>query len=178
LPLQSGSDAILRAMHRRYRPWHYAAKVEEIAAAMPGAAIGADVMIGFPGESDAEFRESCEFIERLPLTYLHVFPFSARPGTAAFALHAQKPVHGEAVRERKAALGELMARKNAEFRRRFLGAELSVMTLRGGDEFGTEALSDNFISVRVRGKWAANEMVRVEIGDLYESGLAGIAHER
>ncbi len=74
-------------MHRRYRPWHYAAKVEEIRAALPDAAIGADVMIGFPGESDALFRETYEFIERMPFTYLHVFPFSARPGTAAFVMH-------------------------------------------------------------------------------------------
>ncbi len=104
LPLQSGSDAVLRWMHRRYRPWHYAAKVEEIRAALPDAAIGADVMIGFPGESEALFRETYEFIERLPFTYLHVFPFSARPGTAAFAMHGANPVHGEAVKERKAAL--------------------------------------------------------------------------
>jgi len=97
LPLQSGSDTILRAMHRRYRPWHYAARVEEIRANSPSAAIGADVMIGFPGETDALFQETYNFIAALPLTYLHVFPFSARPGTAAFARHQANPVHWEAV---------------------------------------------------------------------------------
>jgi threonylcarbamoyladenosine tRNA methylthiotransferase MtaB len=172
LPLQSGSDAVLRAMHRRYRPWHYAAKVEEIRTAMPDAAIGADVMIGFPGESEALFRETYEFIERLPLTYLHVFPFSARPGTAAFALHEANPVHGEAVKGRKAALKALIARKNEAFRARFLGGELSVVTLRGGDSSVTEALSDNFIPVTVTGCWAANELLRVRVRSLTEDGLA------
>ena len=132
LPLQSGSDAVLRWMHRRYRPWHYAAKVEEIRAALPDAAIGADVMIGFPGESEALFRETYEFIERMPFTYLHVFPFSARPGTAAFAMHGANPVHGEAVKERKAALKALISRKNEAFRAGFVGEELSVVTLRAG----------------------------------------------
>jgi threonylcarbamoyladenosine tRNA methylthiotransferase MtaB len=173
LPLQSGSDAVLRAMHRRYRPWHYAAKVEEIRAALPDAAIGADVMIGFPSESDALFRETYEFIERLPFTYLHVFPFSARPGTAAFALHGANPVHGEAVKERKAALKGLISEKNEAFRARFVGGELSVVTLQGGDSSVTEALSDNFIPVAMSGKWAANEVLRVRVGSLSGEGLAG-----
>src|SRR5205807_2760064 len=83
IPLQSGSDRILRQMHRKYRPWHYAEKVEKIRNAMPDAAIGADVMAGFPGESDKLFEESRRFIAQLPFTYLHVFTYSARPGTAA-----------------------------------------------------------------------------------------------
>ena len=73
VPMQSGSDAVLRRMHRKYRPWHYRQKIESIREAMPGAAIGADVMVGFPGESDAEFEETRRMIEDLPLTYLHVF---------------------------------------------------------------------------------------------------------
>ena len=173
LPLQSGADAVLRAMHRRYRPWHYAAKVEEIRLGVPDAAIGADVMIGFPGETDALFRETYEFIERMPLTYLHVFPFSARPGTAAFAMHEANPVHGEAVKERKAALRELIAGKNEAFRARFVGDELSVVTLRGGDEFATEALSDNFIPVAVSGRRSANELLRVRVESTTVDGMAG-----
>src|SRR6476620_2625162 len=73
VPLQSGSDRILRKMHRKYRPWHYAAKIRQIHEAMPDAAIGADVMVGFPGETDELFAESRSFIEHLPFTYLHVF---------------------------------------------------------------------------------------------------------
>ena len=173
LPLQSGSDAVLRAMHRRYRPWHYAANVEEIRAALPDAAIGADVMIGFPGESDALFTETYDFIERLPFTYLHVFPFSARPGTAAFDMHRATPVHGEAVKERKAVLRALISRKNEAFRARFVGEELSVVTLQGGDSIVTEALSDNFIPVAVSGGWPANELLRVRVGSLTANGLVG-----
>ncbi len=91
LPLQSGSDAILRAMHRRYRPWHYAEKLRLIRETMPDAAIGADVMVGFPGESDALFEESFAFIAAQPFTYLHLFPFSARPGTTGVATGSATP---------------------------------------------------------------------------------------
>ena len=81
VPLQSGSDRILRRMHRRYRPWHYADRIERIRRAMPDAAVGADVMVGFPGESDDDFEQTRALIERLPFTYLHVFTYSSRPGT-------------------------------------------------------------------------------------------------
>ena len=82
VPLQSGSDAVLRRMHRKYRPWHYREKIEKIRAAMPTAAIGADVMAGFPGETEAEFEETRRLVEDLPFTYLHVFTYSARPGNS------------------------------------------------------------------------------------------------
>jgi threonylcarbamoyladenosine tRNA methylthiotransferase MtaB len=173
LPLQSGSDAILRAMHRRYRPWHYAAKVEEIREAIPGVAIGADVMVGFPGETSRHFQETYDFIARLPFTYLHLFPFSARPGTAAFLLNQENRVHGEAVKERKAALQALIAEKNAAFRRQFLGSELSVVTLAGGDGLSTEALSDNFLKVTVEGNFSANELLRVRATCVTADGLSG-----
>jgi threonylcarbamoyladenosine tRNA methylthiotransferase MtaB len=175
LPLQSGSDTILRAMHRRYRPWHYAAKVEEVHAAVPEAAIGADVMIGFPGETEFLFRETYDFLEKLPLTYLHVFPFSARPGTRAYQLHQETPVHGEAVNERKTALKSLIARKHAMFRQGFLGGDLAVVTLAGGDESSTEALSDNFLRVTVRGRFSANQLLRVRVTQLSGEGLRGEA---
>ena len=81
-PLQSGSDRVLRRMHRKYRPRHYADRILKARASMPDAAIGADVMTGFPGETDAEFEESRAFIESLPFTYLHVFTYSERPGTS------------------------------------------------------------------------------------------------
>src|SRR5579863_5397328 len=86
VPLQSGSDRVLRGMHRKYRPWHYREKIEKIRAAMPTAAIGADVMVGFPGETGADFEQTRRFIEDLPFTYLHVFTYSSRPGTLTAAL--------------------------------------------------------------------------------------------
>ena len=90
LPLQSGSDAVLRRMHRRYRPWHYAEKVAALVRACgPVLTLGADVMVGFPGESDAEFEETVALVQALPFGYLHLFPFSPRPGTPGRALHSR-----------------------------------------------------------------------------------------
>src|SRR6266478_4683309 len=82
-PLQSGCDTVLRRMHRKYRPRHYADRILKARSAMPACAVGADVMTGFPGETDAEFENSRAFIESLPFTYMHVFTYSARPGTTA-----------------------------------------------------------------------------------------------
>ncbi len=108
LPLQSGSDAVLRRMHRRYRPWHYAEKVEAlIEAAGSELTLGADVMVGFPGETEREFEETCDFIRALPFGYLHLFPFSPRPGTRGWSLHAESPVPAKVVEERMAALRAL-----------------------------------------------------------------------
>ncbi len=174
LPLQSGSDAILRAMYRRYRPWHYASKLEQIKKIVPDAAIGADVMVGFPGETDPLFAETFRFIEQQPFTYLHLFPFSARPGTAASALYQQTPVPGEAVKERMAALRALIDAKHKAFRERFVGRALSVVTLKSGkDASRTAAMADNFLSVTVAGEFAANLLLRVRITGLSESGLYG-----
>ncbi len=93
LPLQSGSDAVLRRMHRRYRPWHYTEKVEALLrAAGADLTLGADVMVGFPGETDAEFEETLALVRALPFGYLHLFPFSPRPGTRGWGLHAENPV--------------------------------------------------------------------------------------
>ena len=175
LPLQSGSDAILRAMFRRYRPWHYAAKLAAIRGSIPDAAIGADVMAGFPGETEALFHETYRFIEQQPFTYLHLFPFSARPGTAAWALHQQEPVPGEAVKERMAALRALAAAKHRAFCASFVGRELSVVTLHTSNEDHvrglTRALSDNFLSIELRGDLPANRLVQVYVIGTTEGGL-------
>jgi threonylcarbamoyladenosine tRNA methylthiotransferase MtaB len=127
VPMQSGSDSVLRRMHRKYRPWHYREKIEKIRAAMPTAAIGADVMVGFPGETDAEFNATRQMIEELPFTYLHVFTFSARPGTPAAQMPNQVPVH--IARERNRLLRELAGEKKAEFMRSFVGQEVEAITL-------------------------------------------------
>src|SRR4029077_2869927 len=126
-PLQSGSDRVLRRMHRKYRPRHYEDRMRKARALMPDAAIGADVMTGFPGETDEEFEESRQFIESLPFTYLHVFTYSERPGTPAATLPDQVPMPVR--KERNRILRELAARKNLDFRRGMLGRTLSVVTL-------------------------------------------------
>jgi threonylcarbamoyladenosine tRNA methylthiotransferase MtaB len=165
VPLQSGSDAVLRRMHRKYRPWHYREKIEKIRAAMPAAAIGADVMVGFPGETDAEFESTRRLIEDLPFTYLHVFTYSARPGTPAAAMPDQVPVH--AARERNKILRELAASKKQTFLQSFLGTRLSAITLsavhmRPEGEF-TEALTDNYQKLYLKGQHQANRWITAHI---------------
>jgi threonylcarbamoyladenosine tRNA methylthiotransferase MtaB len=173
LPLQSGSDAVLRVMHRRYRPWHYGEKLRQIRETMPDAAIGADVMVGFPGETDALFEESFVFIAAQPFTYLHLFPFSARPGTRAWQLAQQRPVPSRVVAERSARLRELIAGRNLAFRRSFLDRELPAVTLHAPPGETARALTDNFIEVQLDAWLPANQSVRVRIGALDNRGLIG-----
>ena len=146
VPLQSGSDRILRRMHRRYRPWHYEDRIRRIRAAMPEAAIGADVMVGFPGETDEDFEQTRALIERLPFTYLHVFTYSSRPGTPSAAMPDQVPVHR--ARERNRILRELAASKKRQFQEQLLGKTLRAITLTHRDHQHpggrTEALTDNY----------------------------------
>lgn len=175
LPLQSGSDAILRRMYRRYRPWHYAEKLEAIHRLIPDAAIGADVMVGFPSETDALFRESYDFIAAQPLTYLHLFPFSARPGTPAVELHRQQPVPPRAVHERIGALRALVDEKNRAFRSSFLGRKLSAVTLKGTVPTTTSALSDNFIKIEIDAEFPANCTIPVRIVSLSKDGVYGVS---
>ncbi|PYP88232.1 MAG: tRNA (N(6)-L-threonylcarbamoyladenosine(37)-C(2))-methylthiotransferase MtaB [Candidatus Angelobacter sp. Gp1-AA117] len=161
VPLQSGSDRILRLMHRKYRPWNYAEKIRKIHEAMPEAAIGADVMVGFPGETGELFEESRSFIEHLPFTYLHVFTYSSRPGTPSASMPDQVPV--SVARERNRVLRDLAATKNLAFRQRFLGRTVQAITLQTGNEGSTEALTDNYLRVRVAGRHEANRWMRVEV---------------
>jgi threonylcarbamoyladenosine tRNA methylthiotransferase MtaB len=162
-PLQSGSDRVLRRMHRKYRPRHYADRILKARAWMPDAAIGADVMTGFPGETEAEFEETRAFIASLPFTYLHVFTYSERPGTPAAAAEPQVPM--DVRRDRNRILRELAAEKNLEFRRRMLGRSLSVVTLSDG------ALSDNFLKVELASPRPANKLTDVQIGAVTVTGL-------
>jgi threonylcarbamoyladenosine tRNA methylthiotransferase MtaB len=172
VPLQSGSDRVLRRMHRRYRPWHYADKIRKIRESMPDAAIGADVMVGFPGETDELFEESRSFIGHLPFTYLHVFTYSSRPGTPSAAMPDQVPVH--VARERNRILRELAAEKNLEFRRRFLGKTLDVITLQSPSPQSTEALSDNYLRITLPGLHPANAWMNVKINALAAEGLCAV----
>jgi threonylcarbamoyladenosine tRNA methylthiotransferase MtaB len=172
VPLQSGSDPVLRRMHRRYRPWHYAAKIREIREAMPDAAIGADVMVGFPGETDELFEESRSFIEHLPFTYLHVFTYSSRPGTRSAAMPDQVPV--EIGRRRNRVLRQLAAEKNLEFRRSFVGKSLDVITLQSGAQESTEALSDNYLKVRLAGRHQPNRWIKVDVAGIGDDDLMAV----
>ena len=171
LPLQSGSDRILRCMHRKYRPWHYADKMLKIRNLMQDAAIGADVMVGFPGEDDAAFEETRSFIAELPFTYLHVFTYSSRPGTPSASMSDQVPVR--VARERNRILRELAAEKNRDFRRQFVNSSLRAITLSDHNSNSTQALTDNYIKLRIRGMHPANQWREVAIESLTDEGLEG-----
>jgi threonylcarbamoyladenosine tRNA methylthiotransferase MtaB len=165
VPLQSGSDSVLRRMHRRYRPWHYREKIERIHAALPEAAIGADVMVGFPGETQDEFDETVELIESLPFTYLHVFIYSPRPGTAA-ADHLEadwSAVAPQIAAERSRTLRDIAARKHSDFMHCFIGQTLPVITLSQHHDGFTDALSDNYLKVRIAGNFSAGHLIDIEI---------------
>jgi threonylcarbamoyladenosine tRNA methylthiotransferase MtaB len=164
-PLQSGSDRTLRRMHRKYRPRHYADRILKARALMPDAAIGADVMVGFPGETDADFEESRRFIESLPFTYLHVFTYSERPGTPA-ASHSDS-IPPAARKERNRVLRELAVQKQRAFCNSMVGRNLSAVTLNEGET----ALSANYLKVRLAARRNPNAIVELRIGGVSESVL-------
>jgi len=167
VPLQSGSDRVLRGMHRKYRPWHYREKIEKIRAAMPAAAIGADVMVGFPGESEADFEQTRRTIEELPFTYLHVFTYSSRPGTPAAEMAEHVPM--QIARDRNRILRELAAEKKLAFMRSFVGKAVEAITLNVFDGSSTEALTDNYLKLRLDGRHEANQWLKVRVQRI-ESG--------
>ena len=164
-PLQSGCDRTLRRMHRKYRPRHYADRVQQARALMPDAAVGADVMVGFPGETAAEFEESRQFIAAMPFTYLHVFTYSERPGTPAAEEAVQVPL---ALRkERNRVLRELAAASNLGFRQRMVGRTLSAVTLA---ESGI-ALTGNYLKVGLAAPRQPNALIDVRIAGVTAAGL-------
>lgn len=176
VPMQSGSDKILRAMHRKYRPWHYREKIEEIRAAMPDAAIGADVMTGFPGETGEDFDETRRMIKELPFTYLHVFTYSSRPGTASEKMPNQVPVN--VARERNQTLREIAASKKRAFMESFMGNTIEAITLdvkhhAEGAQF-SEALTDNYLKLHIAGNHAPNQWLRVQITGIHNEALLGV----
>jgi threonylcarbamoyladenosine tRNA methylthiotransferase MtaB len=174
VPLQSGSERILRLMHRKYRGGEYRKKIIAIHAAIPGAAIGADVMVGFPGETEADFEQTRDMVKSLPFTYLHVFTYSPRPGTQAAEMRDQVPVR--VARERNKILRELAAEKQAAFMRSFVGQTLEAITLRAGDspDF-TECLTDNYLKLHLAGRHEPNRWMAVQVERVEQGRLVGIA---
>ena len=174
MPLQSASNRILAAMHRWYRAEHYARRVELIHERLPHAAIGADVITGFPGESEDDHAATLAFIERLPFTYLHVFSFSKRPGTKAATLSNEVP--GAVIKRRARELRALGESKAAAFRQSQLGRTLRVLTLRRDndlDSHSTPALSSNYLKLRLNGTHSPNSWLDVSISGETGTALAG-----
>ena len=137
-------------------PAHYAERVERIRQISPDAAIGADVIVGFPGETDEDFQATYELIERLPFTYLHVFSFSARPGTEGANLSAA-PFPRQSFENALAPCALLARKKSSEFRATQADRVLRALTLVGGEDTWTPALTANYLKVRISGRQPANQ---------------------
>lgn len=178
MPLQSASNRILAAMHRWYRAEHYARRVELIHERLPHAAIGADVITGFPGETEAEHSATLRFIEGRPFTYLHVFSYSPRPGTQAASLPAHVP--GWVIKRRARELRTLGDAKTAAFRQSEIGQMLRVLTLHRDakdDPSRTPALSENYLSIVVPGALPHNQWLTVSVTHADRKNLIGVPIE-
>jgi len=174
VPLQSGSNRILRLMNRRYWTSQYADRILAVRERMPNCGIGADVMAGFPGETDADHAESLRFIESLPFTYLHIFPYSARPGTAAAARPEQ--VDGRRIHERVRELKSLIAAKRSRFLQSQIGQKLSAVVLHKTEQGSPAALTTNYLQVTLPGATVRpNTLLEVEIGRVHGGTLVGRA---
>jgi len=173
VPLQSGSEKILKRMNRPYTAAAYRRLMLEIREEMPHAAIGADVITGFPGEDDPDFQETRDFIDRLPLTYLHVFSYSKRPDTEAANFDGE--VNGARIRERTRLLRKLSKEKNFAFRHDTLGRDLSCILLHERSREGKSVgLSRNYIRVLVPENSApANTIARIRIDHVTEEETHG-----
>jgi threonylcarbamoyladenosine tRNA methylthiotransferase MtaB len=164
LPLQHASDRMLAAMRRPYTAAAYRDLVDTIAARMPHASIGSDMIVGFPGESDEDFAANLEYLPASPLSHLHVFPYSDRPGTEASAM-ADK-VAGAIVRERAARLRAIGSDLGERFRSSQLGAVRPALTL----DDGSVAVTDNFLKLRIAPGLERNRRIDVRV----ESGLSTV----
>jgi threonylcarbamoyladenosine tRNA methylthiotransferase MtaB len=159
IPLQSGDDGILAAMNRDYDGAFFRDLIRNISATIPGIAIGIDVMVGFPGETEAAFANTLRLVEELPFAYLHVFPFSRRPGTPAATMPGQVPEADK--KQRVERLRTIGAEKRRSFAEKFIGAPLAVLIEEKKDKstgFFT-GFSDNYIPVVCRGAADANRIV-------------------
>ena len=173
VPLQSGDAGILEKMRRPYTPHQYAERLREIHRHFPRAALGADVMAGFPGETENQFAATCELIDRLPLTYLHAFPFSARPGTPAETLPGRIP--SEELKRRVWILRELSRKKKLAFQLSLLGQCVEVLAETEVEPGWWRGTSENYLQVVFPARDASSPgfLARVELLEITERGLLG-----
>jgi threonylcarbamoyladenosine tRNA methylthiotransferase MtaB len=162
LPLQHASNRVLASMRRPYTIERYAALVDAIRARIPHASIGSDAIVGFPGETHEDFEQLARYLEASPLTHVHVFPYSDRPGTVASAMGGRVP--GAVVRERGRRLREISRRLTSRFRESQVGVVQRALTL----EDGSLAVTGNYLKVRIPPGRARNEWIHVRptaVGD-------------
>ena len=167
LPLQHASNRLLAAMRRPYTIEYYASLVDGIRAKLPHASIGSDIIVGFPGERDEDFAQLADYLERSPLTHVHVFPYSDRPGTSASTMAGKVP--GAVVRERGRRVREIGQRLTTRFRESQIGTTHRALTL----ENGTSVVTGNYLKLRIAPGPARNEWVSVRIASHHDGELLG-----
>jgi threonylcarbamoyladenosine tRNA methylthiotransferase MtaB len=175
---QAGEDGILKRMRRNYDTAYYRDLLARVRERLPDAALGSDIIVGFPGESERQFEQSLEYFDSLPLTYFHVFPYSPRRGTAAAALAGHVPANVKKARGRR--MRELGARKKRDFCRRFIGHRVSVLIEDKIERVSglRRGLSRNYLPVRVAGAgdWL-NQEVELRIHGWQDGWLSADRHE-
>jgi threonylcarbamoyladenosine tRNA methylthiotransferase MtaB len=167
LPLQHASNRLLAAMRRPYTIEYYSTLVNRIRTAIPQASIGSDVIVGFPGETDQDFEYLAHYLDGSPLTHVHVFPYSDRPGTSAAALPDK--VHGSVVRERANRLRAISQRLSSRFRVAQIGTVHRALTL----DDGTLAVTGNYLKVKIPAGHTRNEWIDVRVVSEQHGELLG-----
>ncbi len=170
LPLQHASDRVLAQMRRPYTLTHYSSLVDSIRDRMPSASIGSDIIVGFPGETDEEFTQLIEYLERSPLTHLHVFPYSDRPGTAASAMTDKVP--GAVIRERARQVREVGQRLTTAFRDAQVGTVHLALTI----DDGSLVVTGNYLKLRIAPGLPRNEWVTVRVLSHHEGVVEALHH--
>ena len=167
LPLQHASNRVLAAMGRPYTIEYYASLGDDIRERIPNASIGSDIIVGFPGETDDDVEQLAGYLERSPLTYLHVFPYSDRPGTPASTM--TRKVDGAVVRDRGRRMRDIGRALSERFRASQVGTTHRALTL----EDGSLAVTDNYLKVRIPPGRARNEWVRLRMTSQDDGELLG-----
>jgi threonylcarbamoyladenosine tRNA methylthiotransferase MtaB len=160
ISLQSGDEQVLKNMRRRYKPKQFLDITDQIRQAMPDSSIGTDIMVGFPGETEAEFNNSYNLLDESELTYFHVFSYSKRKGTKAAIMDNQ--IDPAVIKQRSKRIRDLGMKKKIEFNKKFVGKELEVLV-----ENNSKGTSRNYISVKLhKDDYSKGELIDVVISDL------------
>ncbi len=177
ISLQSGNNAILKAMKRRYTVEDYTRLINMLVEKIPFINIGSDIIVGFPGETDEHFQDTCNNLKSLPIGYIHVFTYSRRKGTPAAAMPEQ--VDEAIKKQRNAVLKELANAKNLEFRRKMEGGEFGIIVENSRDKVTglLRGMTDNFIPVLIEGDdGLKNSLVRVQVTSIDAQNTYGIVN--
>lgn len=170
LPLQAGSDEILKAMNRHYTTAEFARLIENIRRAVPDIAISTDIIVGFPGETDELFHKSMEFVNSMNFAKIHVFPYSKRAGTPAAAMSNQ--VDENIKKQRVHLMQQIEKRSSLNFHTKFLGKSMDVLFEQTHENY-TEGLTSNYIKVYVPGEIPSGEIYNVKLKEIFKDGILG-----